>query len=144
MSAERVIILSVLVNVSLFIAEATGRTLGKGGKGQYETNVAFSVPLFSYTMPGYREYPSSSDLVAQAAIALGSLGLLATVAYIPFYVGLDGSTVVGRSGGPLETMAGLADSFSRAFGLEECGQVFIYPTTLMTSHLKFRAFYHYF
>jgi hypothetical protein len=34
------------------IAEATGRTLGKGGKGQYETNVAFSVPLFSYTMPG--------------------------------------------------------------------------------------------
>jgi len=73
--------------------------------------------------PGYREYPSSTDLVAQAAIALGSLGLLATVAYIPFYIGLDGSTVVGRSGGPLEKMAGLADSWSRAFGMEECGQV---------------------
>ncbi len=27
------------------------------------------------------------DLVAQAAIALGGLGLLATVAYIPFYIG---------------------------------------------------------
>ena len=114
---------------SHLIPEATGRTLGKGGNGQYETNVAFSVPLFSYTMPGYREYPSSSDLVAQAAIALGSLGLLATVAYIPFYIGLDGSTVVGRSGGPLETMAGLADSWSRAFGMEECGQVSISPTS---------------
>lgn len=75
-------------------------------------------------MPGYRENPSHTDLVAQAALALGSLGLLATVAYIPFYIGLDGSTVVGRSG-PLETMAGLADSWSRAFGMEECGQMAI-------------------
>jgi hypothetical protein len=67
-----------------------GRTLGNGGNGgngRYDTSLAFSLPLFSYTMPGYRENPSSSDLVAQAAIALGSLGLLATVAYIPFYIG---------------------------------------------------------
>ena len=100
------------------------RSFGNGAPGQYDTSLAFSVPLFSYTMPGYRENPSNTDLVAQAALALGGLGLLATVAYIPFYIGLDGSTVVGRSG-PLETMAGLADSWSRAFGMEECGQMAI-------------------
>ena len=64
-----------------------GRTFSQGSTGRYDTSLAFSLPLFSYTMPGYRENPSSSDLTAQAAIALGSLGLLATVAYIPFYFG---------------------------------------------------------
>ncbi len=110
-----------------FYSDSSGRSFGsgRGGKGQYDTSLAFSVPLFSYTMPGYRENPSNTDLLGQAAIALGSLGLLATVAYIPFYIGLDGSTVVGRSGGPLETMAGLADSWSRAIGLDECGQMAI-------------------
>jgi hypothetical protein len=93
--------------------------------GRHDTSLAFSVPLFSFTMPGYRQYPDSTDLVSQAAIALGSLGLLGTVAYFPFYLGLDGSTMVGRSGGAMETVAGYAESFSRAFGLEDCGQMAI-------------------
>ena len=69
------------------VTGASGRAYSQGSTGRYDTSLALSLPLFSYTMPGYRENPSSSDLAAQAALALGGLGLLATVAYVPFYIG---------------------------------------------------------
>ena len=64
-------------------------------------------------MPGYRENPGSSDLLAQTGIALGALGLLATVASIPLYLGLDGASTLGRSS-PLETVSDIANSWARA------------------------------
>ncbi len=82
-------------------------------ESQYDTSLAISLPLFSYEMPGYRENPSSADLLTQTGIALGALGLLATVATIPLYFGIDGSATVGRSG-PLERVASMADSWARA------------------------------
>lgn len=56
----------------------TGRTLGN-----YDTTLAFTIPLFSFTLPERKELVEK-DYTKQAALSLLGLGLVGGLAVIPY------------------------------------------------------------
>jgi len=78
---------------SVALAEPTngaraGRTLGV-----YDTTLAFTIPLFSFTLPERKELIDNKDYTKQAALSLLGLGLVGGLAVIPYVF-----AAVGRAG----------------------------------------------
>lgn len=97
------------------------------GKSVYKTNLALSLPLFSYDL---NEAKEAGGLVKAG---FGLFGLFASLmGQIPLYLGLDGSSYIGRSsGGVTEGVA----SFARQIGMEECGQM-----AICDAHARYRDY----
>jgi len=66
----------------------TARTLGT-----YDTTLAFTIPLFSFTLPERQDLVENKDYTKQAALSLLGLGLVGGLAVIPYIF-----AAVGRAG----------------------------------------------